>query len=227
MFERFHERHAERHAARYGGRHHGFFGFGGGFGNDFPEMGGGRFHFGPGRKLGSADLQLLLLALLADKPRHGYELIKAVEEKSKGYYSPSPGVIYPALTYLEEIGHASIELQGTKKLYHISDDGLAHLEAQRATVDALLQQLAWIGTRMEQMRQTLSGGDGDDDDGVDAELPARGRGRHGRHGHFASELRMARHTLKAALIEKARGTREQQLRIAEILDKAAAAIRGL
>lgn len=215
MFERFHD----IRAARHGGRHHGFFGFGGGFGNDFPEMGGGRFRFGPGRKLGSSDLQLLLLALLADEPRHGYQLIKAIEEKSKGYYSPSPGVIYPALTYLEEIGHASVQLEGTKKRYHITDDGLQHLQTQRAAVDALLQQLSWIGGRMEQVRQTLSGGEDDE-----FEAPSRGRGR---HGHFASELRMARHALKAALVEKVRGGREQQLRIAAILEKAAAEIRGL
>src|SRR5580698_5224904 len=90
------------------GRHHGGQGFGpfaGGWGGGFGRGGG----FRTGRKFASADLHLLILALLEDKPRHGYELIKALEERSGGFYSPSPGMIYPALTYLEEIGHATVE----------------------------------------------------------------------------------------------------------------------
>ncbi|NKF21255.1 PadR family transcriptional regulator [Solimonas marina] len=224
MYERFHQ----IRAARHGGRHHGFFGFGG-FDNGFPEMGDGRFRFGAGRKLGSADLQLLVLSLLAEKPGHGYELIKALEEKSKGYYSPSPGVIYPALTYLEEIGYASVQLEGTKKRYHITDDGLTQLETQRETVDALLQQLAWIGERMAQMRETFSGAEAEDD-GLFAGFGPRGRGgRGGREGRgaMAAELRQARHALKAAMIEKVRGSAEQQKQIAEILERAAEQIRAL
>ena len=58
-----------------------------------------------GRKLGSADLQLLLLALLAERPAHGYELIRTLEQRSGGFYAPSPGMVYPALTFLDEIGH--------------------------------------------------------------------------------------------------------------------------
>jgi len=76
-----------------------------------------------GRKLASGDLQLLVLALLADKPRHGYEIIKALEERSKGFYTPSPGMVYPALTYLEEIGYATVAADGARKLYHITASG--------------------------------------------------------------------------------------------------------
>src|SRR5215472_9268399 len=100
---------------RHGGRHrfgrggHGFFGRGGGA--DFPGA----------RRLSSQDLQLVILALLADQPAHGYELIKTIEERSDGFYSPSPGVIYPALTYLEEIGHARVEQDATRKLYSITE----------------------------------------------------------------------------------------------------------
>src|SRR5579871_6237691 len=104
-----HERLHRHFGGRHGGPHGGFFGFGHHFGEGFGPGGGGRGGFGPGRKLSSADLQLLLLALLAEKPSHGYELIKALEERTTGYYSPSPGMVYPALTYLEEIGHASVE----------------------------------------------------------------------------------------------------------------------
>src|ERR1700722_962443 len=86
-------------------------GRGGGFGHGF--MGDGI----PGaRKLGAADLQLVLLALLAEQPAHGYELIRILEERSGGFYAPSPGMIYPALTYLEEIGDAAVSVDGNRKL---------------------------------------------------------------------------------------------------------------
>src|SRR5438105_719498 len=85
---------------------------------------GGRGFFG-GRKLGSGELQLVILALLEESPRHGYEIIKALEETSRGFYTPSPGMVYPALTYLEEVGYATVEAKGSKKLYRITDAGSA------------------------------------------------------------------------------------------------------
>ena len=92
---------------RFGGRR-GFMGRFGGF-------------MAPGwrmaRMLASGDLQLIILALLTEKSRHGYEIIRAIEEHSSGIYTPRPGVVYPALTYLEEMGYASSEQEGTKKLY--------------------------------------------------------------------------------------------------------------
>src|SRR6201999_486038 len=114
-------------AGRHGGPHGGFFGFGHHFGEGFGPGGSGRGGFGPGRKLGSGGLQLVLVGLLAEKPSHGYELIKALEERSTGYYSPSPGMVYPALTYLEEIGHASVTAEGTRKLYSATEAGRKHL----------------------------------------------------------------------------------------------------
>ena len=115
-------------------------------------MGRGGDRFSTGRKLGAADLQLLILALLAEKPSHGYELIKALEERSGGFYSPSPGVIYPALTYLEEIGYATVEAEGTKKLYRLTDAGRHELERNRAAVEAMLSAL-----RASAARWTASG----------------------------------------------------------------------
>ena len=207
---------------RHAGRHRGMFGFGFDFGGGFPgERGpGGRGGLGPGRKLGAADLQLLILALLAEKPRHGYEIIKALDERSNGYYSPSPGMVYPALTYLEELGHATVTAEGAKKLYSITEAGLAHLEENRANVDALLEQLAWIGRKMDDVRRALSGEAGEDAD--------FGAGRHGHwHGHRqVPEVRQARHNLKSALIEKMGASAEEQKRIAAILERAANEIRG-
>src|SRR5580704_12004833 len=94
-------------------------------------LGGGN-DFTSGRKFEAVDLQLVILAFLAERPAHGYELIKAIEERSGGFYTPSPGVIYPALTYLHEIGHTSVEQQGTRKLYSITPEGKTHLDENRA-----------------------------------------------------------------------------------------------
>lgn len=88
------------------------------------------------------DLRLVILAQLAQAPRHGYELIKALEDLTGGAYSPSPGVIYPTLTLLEEQGLASAEADGAKKLYSVTDAGRAALEAEKPAVDALFQRMA-------------------------------------------------------------------------------------
>lgn len=138
------------------GRHHGGRGFGHFAAGFMGGFGRGGMRFRTGRKLAAADLQLVILALLADRPSHGYELIKAVEERSGGFYSPSPGVIYPALTYLEEIGHVTVEPEGTKKLYHITDAGREHLAQNRETVDAMLAELEHIGRKMEHVRRVFA-----------------------------------------------------------------------
>src|ERR1700760_3833705 len=109
---------------RRGGRH-GYGPFAGGFA-DGTGMGGGGFR--TGRKLGAADLQLVILTLLKEKPHHGYEIIKTLEERSGGFYVPSPGMVYPALTFLEEVGQAEVETEGTKKLYRITAAGEARLK---------------------------------------------------------------------------------------------------
>jgi DNA-binding PadR family transcriptional regulator len=225
FFHRFHEAfHHHHHAGRHG--HRGFAGFDGRHGFSGDPRGHGIDALHRGRKLGSADLQLLLLALLAERPSHGYELIKALDERSHGYYSPSPGMVYPALTYLEELAYASVETQGSKKLYSITAAGLTHLDHQRASVDALLEQLAWIGQRMDDMRNAMSGA-GMPDDAADFDSPRAfgGRGR-GRHAAGTPEVRAARRSLKSALIEKAGADAAEQQRIAQILERAAAEIRG-
>jgi len=73
-----------------------------------------------GRKVTAIELRLLTLALLADKARHGYEIIKALGERSKDFYVPSPGMVYPALAFLDKIGHAIIEVDDARKRYHIT-----------------------------------------------------------------------------------------------------------
>src|SRR5436190_10362207 len=150
-FWTFERRCAGRHARRHG--------FGGLFGGMAGSRGLGWHGFRAGRKLGGDDLQLVILALLAEKPSHGYEIIRALEERSGGFYAPSPGMVYPALTYLEELGYAVIEAEGTKKLYRITDDGRRHLDERRAFAEAIFAQLRWIGGRMEHVRRAFEGDD--------------------------------------------------------------------
>ena len=88
------------------------------------------------------DLRLLLLAMIADGPRHGYELIKAIEERLGGSYSPSPGVIYPTLAWLDDMGYAAIEAEDSgRKKYRITTEGREFIAANRAAVDALLARV--------------------------------------------------------------------------------------
>jgi len=95
-----------------------------------------------GRVFDHGDLRLVILALIAEKPRHGYEIIKAIEEKLAGAYSPSPGVVYPTLTMLEELGHATVAAsEGGKKLYTITEEGQAFLAANKAAVDAVFARI--------------------------------------------------------------------------------------
>jgi DNA-binding PadR family transcriptional regulator len=168
--------------------------------------------FGMGRKLASVDLQLLILGLLAEKPRHGYEIIKALDERSKGFYIPSPGMVYPALTYLEEIGHATIEVEGSRKLYHITDAGKEHLEHNRSTADALFAQFDRVGERMERVRRAMHA----EETGAESAPAPERRG--------SRELLQARRELKAALAEKWDSSREEQRRIVDVLKRATAEI---
>lgn len=167
-------------------------------------MGGGGV---PGaRKLSSSDLQVVLLALLEREPAHGYELIRAIEERSNGFYTPSPGVIYPALTYLEEIGYADVELDGNRKRYRLTDLGRGHLEANRSNAEAILETLGRIGGRMEEVREAFAGVDDLDSDSGDA-------------------LHRARHALKHALMRLRGCTPQEARRVVEILERATAEIR--
>jgi DNA-binding PadR family transcriptional regulator len=200
------------HLYHFIGRHHGRHGFGP-FGRGFMEGGGmGGRGLGMGRKLASGDLQLLILKLLDEKSRHGYEIIKELDERSKGFYVPSPGMVYPALTYLEEIGHATVAADGARKLYSITEPGKEHLAKNLATADALLAQFGRVGERMDRVRQALDAEDG-------GEEPD-----HVRRG--SRELHRARHDLKLALADKWHSPREEQQRIAAILARAAAEITG-
>src|ERR1700752_2079957 len=142
-----------RHFERWGA-HRGWRGRHGGEGG----MGGGDM-MRAGRMLAQGDLRLIALALIAEQPRHGYEIIKVLEEKTAGWYSPSPGIIYPTLTYLEETGYVTAQVDGAKKLYTITAEGRAYLEENRAFVDAVLDRLVAIGERVARRRERFGGDD--------------------------------------------------------------------
>lgn len=105
---------------------------------------GGRSRLG--RFFEHGDLKLVILQLIAEKPRHGYEIIKAIEEQAAGAYSPSPGVIYPTLTLLEELGYVTVSTgESNRKLHTITEEGRAFLQANQATLQALLARMAGAG----------------------------------------------------------------------------------
>src|SRR5438067_9247545 len=133
-------------------RRHGF-GFGGRHGMGDGDM------MRAGRMLAQGDLRLIALALIAEQPRHGYEIIKVLEEKTAGWYSPSPGIVYPTLTYLEEAGYVTAQTEGAKKLYTITDEGRAYLDDNRDFVDAVLERLAAIGEKVARMRRRFGSED--------------------------------------------------------------------
>jgi DNA-binding PadR family transcriptional regulator len=116
-----------------------------------------------GRMLATGDLRLIALALIAEQPRHGYEIIKVLEDKTAGWYSPSPGIVYPTLTFLEEAGYVTAQTEGAKKLYTITDEGRAYLDQNRDFVDAVLERLEKIGSKIARVRRRF-GRDEDEDD---------------------------------------------------------------
>jgi DNA-binding PadR family transcriptional regulator len=92
------------------------------------------------------DLRLVILHLISEKPRYGYDIIKAIEEKLAGLYSPSPGVVYPTLTLLEELGLIQAQSAEGKKLFAITDAGRQHLQDNQPAVDALLERMQAAGS---------------------------------------------------------------------------------
>ncbi len=130
---------------RHGGPERGFGGRGpGGFGRGFGE--------GRGRLFDAGDVKLVILRLLSDEPNYGYQLIKTMEQRLAGGYTPSPGVIYPTLTMLEEEGLAVSSLENNKKVYSLTQQGIEFLEANKEQVGALFQRLEETGRGFERGR---------------------------------------------------------------------------
>jgi DNA-binding PadR family transcriptional regulator len=191
-------------AGRHGRGRHGF-GWGGKHG-----FGGGDM-MRAGRMLAQGDLRLLALALIAEQPRHGYEIIKVLEEKTAGWYSPSPGIVYPTLTFLEEAGYVTAETEGSKKRYTITDEGRAYLEENRDFVDTVLERMAALGERVTRWRRR--GGD---------------RGADERHEPRVSRLiDAAVDNLREVAGERLKADPDAEAKLVDILARAAADLRRI
>jgi DNA-binding PadR family transcriptional regulator len=156
MFQRIFVREMEEDQYRRGGhdhrRHCGEKHFRGRHGEGDREFGGrgfggrewgGRFR---GRVFETGDLRFVILRLIAEKPSYGYEIIKQIEERLGGSYAPSPGVVYPTLTLLEELGYVTVSVgDGTKKLHTVTDEGKTALETNRPAIDALFERMEQAG----------------------------------------------------------------------------------
>jgi DNA-binding PadR family transcriptional regulator len=177
-----------------GGRRGGGYGPRGMFGGG-PMGGRGGFSrggSGGGRMFGPGDLRLLLLSLIQEKQRHGYELIKDLELKFGGAYAPSPGSVYPTLTLLEELGHVrSTATEGSKRLFEITEEGRRYLRENEA-------MLTSVKKRMEMAARAATG-----------DMPPE-------------DLHHAMHTLKAALLFHRGGWSDEETeRVRRIIEAAA------
>jgi DNA-binding PadR family transcriptional regulator len=160
---------------------------------------GWRRGHGGRRMFEQGDLRYVLLHLLVEKPRHGYEIIKAIEDHFGGMYSPSPGVIYPTLTLLEELGYAAVaSAEAGKKLYTVTEAGKGFLAANQAAADAAIERLHEAGRAYG--------------DGPSPEM---------RRAHYNLGIAIAGRLRRGPL------TQEQRLRFAQILDAAAADIERI
>ena len=121
-------------------------GFGRGFGRSHGRDGEGRGGPRGRRMFDGGELRLVLLKLIADTPRHGYDLIRRIEELTGGAYAPSPGVVYPTLTLLDDMGLIEArQADGAKKLFAVTDAGTVHLAENAEIVEALMARLAEVG----------------------------------------------------------------------------------
>ena len=179
--------------------------FGGGFGGRH-GMGGGDM-MRAGRMLATGDLRLIALGLIAEQPRHGSEIIKVLEDKTAGWYSPSPGIVYPTLTFLEEAGYVTAQAEGVKKLYSITEEGRAHLAENRDFVDAVLEKMAALGEKVTSMRRRF------------------GRGEEDEHPRTPPLVRAALGNLRSVAMERIEGDADAEAKVVEVLARAAQEIR--
>jgi DNA-binding PadR family transcriptional regulator len=190
------------------------------------RLGGGYQGVEPGMRatkmLASGDLQLIILLLLSERSRYGYEIIKALEEQSCGIYTPSPGMVYPALTYLDEVGFATASSEGSKKLYTLTNEGKAHLSQNGEAAGDVWQHLARVGRKLAHFQRQMA-----EDEDVADHFARDPRDRDRREWReMKAEFREVRDDLKAAIHEKLDSTLQEKTRILGILRRAVKDIRG-
>ncbi len=107
------------------------------------------------------DLKFVILRLVSEQPMHGYEVMKALEKESAGYYRPSPGSVYPTLQLLEDEGYVTVEEQGGKKIYSITDEGQAYLDENEDVIDDVFERVEhftdrFFGRDMKELSKSFS-----------------------------------------------------------------------
>ena len=157
----------ETHGSHSGGRaHHGRGGFGHGLGRPEREHGGGRARRG--------ETRYVLLDALSSGPKHGYEIVKALEERSAGQYIPSPGTVYPTMQYLQDEGYVTAIQDGDRRVFQLADAGKVELEAHAAEVEgfwarfqvkgvaqASQHEVAFLEEELQSLNRTIWSGLGD------------------------------------------------------------------
>jgi DNA-binding PadR family transcriptional regulator len=109
----------------------------------------------PSKGLAQDDLRLVALALIAEAPRRGYEIIKLIEERTADWYSPAPSIVYPTLANLAEAGYLTASVD-PPKLYTMTDDGRSYLKQNRDLANAVLDRLTALGERVSRWRRALA-----------------------------------------------------------------------
>jgi len=159
-------------------------------GPDFPfgRGFGRRWGFGPNfggpseRFFGRGDLKYVILDLLKDQPRHGYDIIRALEDRMRGRYRPSPGSVYPTLQMLEDLGYVSSTQQEGKKVYAITDEGRNYLADQQPVIDDIRDRITagWDAAQRPEVADVMH----------EVQMIVRGLFRHGTHGALQDPERM-------------------------------------
>jgi len=168
---------------------------------NFGRMGGGRGPWGRNwgdpnsntQRPGRGDLKYVILELLRDQPRHGYDIIRALEERSRGTYRPSPGSVYPTLQMLEDLGYVTSTQEEGKKVYRITDEGRQYLGEQQSTVDDIRSRLThgWDAAQRPEVADLMH----------ELQMMARALFRHATSGAMQDPARLAR---LRAILQKAR-----------------------
>ncbi|GAC1325299.1 MAG: hypothetical protein NVSMB2_23810 [Chloroflexota bacterium] len=139
---------------------------------------------GPGaeRPFGRGDLKVVILELLAEQPRHGYDIIRALEGRMRGAYRPSPGSVYPTLQMLEDLGHVTSAQQDGKKIYSITDEGRQYLADQGPTIEDIRSRISagWEAAQRPEVADLMH----------EVQQLMRALFRHGTHGALNDPQRL-------------------------------------
>lgn len=170
-----------------------------------------------GKWLSVDDLLLVILHLLSEHPRHGYEIIRAIEAHTSGFYAPSPGMIYPILSRLEAEGHTTLKENGTKKIFELTQKGTTLLQGNSQTIVTIMEQIKTFGEKMAYFQNQLL---------QEEQANERWGGGFGQENlDLKAEFVKVRRELKAAIFEKIVASLEEKKRIIEVMKRAVAEIK--